>query len=126
MGAELAALAAVQVVSGIVGGEKAEQAADIEAQAIEAQAEADVNKINRAHDEALAMQSAIFGSQGRIMEGSTEAIQEADKARAKEDIAAVKKSAELGATATRQAGETAKWSAISGGLLGGAKTATGN
>jgi hypothetical protein len=125
MGAEVAiGLAVLNVASGIAESKAAEEAADIEAQAIEAQAEADINKINRELDEALAMQSAIFGAQGRIMEGSTVAVQEGDIAAAEEDIAAVKKGAELSAQATREAGKTAARSAITGGLLGAAGTLT--
>ena len=123
MGAEVAvALAVAQVVGGIAEGAAAKEVADIEAQAIEAQAAADVNKINRELDEALSMQSAIFGGQGRIMEGSTVAVQEGDKKAAAEDIAAVKEGAELSAQATRKAGKTAQASGVVGGLLGGAST----
>lgn len=125
MGGEvLAAIAVTQLVTGLVQGGMADEAADLEAQGIEAQAEADVNKINRELDEALSMQSAIFGAQGRVMEGSTVAVQEGDKRAAKEDIAAVRAGAEASSAATRQAGKAAKFGAIAGGILGSAETAS--
>ena len=126
MGAEvLIGLAVLQAGAGIAQGAKAREAADIEAQGIEAQAEADVNKINRELDEALAMQSAIFGAQGRVMEGSAVAVQEGDKKAAAEDIAAVREGAELSARATREAGKAQQFGNVAGGLLGGASTLTG-
>ena len=119
MGAEVY-LAALQVAAGVASGKQQEAAYESQAQAIELQAEQDINKINRELEDALAMQSAIFGGQGRVMEGSTLAVQAEDNRRAAEDIAGVEATAAAGAQAARQAGEAARSGSIIGGGMSGA------
>lgn len=116
----LIALAATQIGAGIAGGAKQAEAAELEAQGIELQAQQDIEQINRELDEALSMQSAIFGAQGRVEGvGSTKAVKEGDIKQAKKDIAAVEAGAELGAAASRKAGKAARFGSIAGGLIGG-------
>jgi len=59
----------------------------------------------------------LFGGQGRVIEGSAQAVIEGDKAAAAADVAAIRAGASSRASAQRTAGRVAKYSAIGGGIL---------
>ena len=123
MGAAAAATGAITLYSAYQEGEAAKDAAEQQAADIKIQAEADVKNINQELEDAISMQQVLFGSQGRVVEGSATAVMEGDKKAAKEDIADVRAGAARKSRAVRKAGQTSRDSAWTSGLLGAASTA---
>lgn len=116
-------LGAMQAGSKVAEGHAQQAAYKIEAQ--QAGLEAKTDELDRREmlQDALAMQAVITGASGRAAgEGSPLAIREADIARAGEDIAMIKAGGRAKSAALRSAGQTAKTTSITSGLLSAAQT----
>ena len=109
--------AAIGLYSAYQQGEAEKDAADATAADIQIQAEADVEDINQELEDALSMQQVLFGSQGKVIEGSAVAVMEGDKAAAADDIADIREAAARGSTAVTTAGRIGRRSAHTAGLL---------
>ena len=101
-------IAGAQLVSGYVQGESAKDAADKAAENTRMAAEATVKQINQEYQDTLSMQQTIFGSQGRILEGSPQSVLKGDRLAMARDVEAVRAGSDRTASAQRQAGKDSK------------------
>ena len=113
-----AATSAIGAMSQISAGKQKQKAYEMEAKQAEMTGQAQSNERMRALNEALAMQSAAFGAQGRVGNvGSAQAIQQADIAKGLEDSDMIKAGAKSQSESMKLAGRQAKQQAYTGALM---------
>ena len=118
MAIPILATTAIGAMSQISAGKQKQKAYEMEAKQAEMTAQAQSSDRMRALNEALAMQSAVFGAQGRVGNvGSTQAIQQADIAKGLEDVDMIKAGAKSQSASMRLAGKQAKQQATTGALM---------
>jgi hypothetical protein len=113
-----AVTSAIGVMSQVSAGKQKQKAYEMEAKQAQMTGQAQSNERMRALNEALAMQSAAFGAQGRVGNvGSAQAIQQADIAKGLEDSDMIKAGAKSQSESMKLAGRQAKQQAYTGALM---------
>ena len=93
------------------------QSAELEAKQTELQAKADISAVNEELEETLAMQDVLFAGQGRVDEGSTEAVKRGDTKKAASDAIRIAAGGTAESAAQRRAGKLKSRATKTGGLL---------